>query len=86
MKSLTKYVDQLPGKVIFQIIQDHELLEKQNFIGECSLRTHAENLLKLFGISDSTVLLWMDRLAMECYRNYAKKYIVSNDLKNLYKE
>ena len=57
-----------------QIIYDHDAFERNGFIGDCELRTQAEHLMKLFNDS-SHIVMWMERLAFEAYRYFARRYI-----------
>ncbi len=71
----TKFVETLSDDVLHQMIADHEIFSIQGFIGECELRNQAEKFLYQFGIPDTNIVLWMDRLMFDVYRNFAMRYI-----------
>lgn len=71
----TKFVETLSDAVLYQMIADHEIFSIQGFIGECELRNQAEKFLYQFGIPDTNIVLWMDRLMFDVYRNFAMRYI-----------
>ena len=57
-----------------QLIRDHDALERDGFIGESELRSRAEELMHQFGDAGH-IVMWMERLAFEAYRFYARRYI-----------
>lgn len=69
---LREYVATLDEETCQQIIKDQEQFERDGFIGDCALRTHADiikdDVLKAVG---TNITLWMDRLVFEVYRRYA---------------
>lgn len=71
----TKFVESLSDAVLYRMIADHEIFSQQGFIGECELRNQAEKFLYQFGIPDTSIVFWMDRLIFDVYRNFAIRYI-----------
>ena len=71
----TKFVESLSDDVLRQMIADHEIFSQQGSIGDCELRNQTENFLHQFGISDTHIVVWMDRLMFDVYRNFAMRYI-----------
>lgn len=71
----TKFVESLSDDILHQMIADHEIFSIQGFIGDCELRNQAEKFLYQFGIPDTNIVLWMDRLMFDVYRNFAMRYI-----------
>jgi hypothetical protein len=53
------------------IIQSYEQYEQDGFIGGEPIRTYARKFVESLGIThDYQITLWMEKLAMECYRYY----------------
>lgn len=71
----TKFVETLSDDILHQMIADHEIFSIQGFIGDCELRNQAEKFLYQFGIPDTNIVLWMDRLMFDVFRNFAMRYI-----------
>lgn len=71
----TKFVESLSDDVLRQMIVDHEIFIQQGFIGDCELRNQAEKFLYQFGIPDTNIVLWMNRLMFDVFRNFAMRYI-----------
>ena len=57
-----------------QLIRDHEQLEKDAMIGDCLLRSLASEMKAQFDYSGN-IIIWMERLAFEAYRHFARRYI-----------
>lgn len=80
-----KYVEDLSHEERMQILRDWEELEKHGVIGDCELRKHAKLVQESYKTSAlygflPDLSMWMERLAFEIYRIYAKhwfKYIGS---------
>lgn len=64
-------INKLPLDKLVQIVKDYEKFELDGFIGDCELRRQAES----FRYSDASIVLLMERIAFEVYRNLANKYI-----------
>lgn len=71
MPKTSEYIKQFDEKTLAQFIDDYEQFEKDGFIGECSLRTAAQNLIKDF---DDNIVKWMNLIAFETYRYFSNKY------------
>ena len=71
MPKTSEYIKQFDEKTLAQFIDDYEQFEKDGFIGECSLRTAAQNLIKNF---DDNIVKWMNLIAFETYRYFSNKY------------
>ena len=71
----TKFVESLSDDVLRQMIADHEIFSQQGSIGDCELRNQAEKFLYQYGIPDTNIVLWMNRLMFDVYRNFAMRYI-----------
>ena len=64
-------INKLPLDKLVQIVKDYEKFELDGFIGDCELRHQAE----AFRYSDASIVLLMERIAFEVYRNLANEYI-----------
>jgi hypothetical protein len=64
-----------------QLIRDHDEFERPGMIGDCELRRQAEELMSEFGDAGH-VVLWMERLAFEAYRYYARLWIEKETRRN----
>lgn len=82
MKKLNSalFVDSLNDDVLFQMIADYEVFKQNGMIGDCELRNQTEKFLSQFGIPDTNIVLWMDRLMFDVYRNFAMRYVESTKL------
>jgi hypothetical protein len=75
MKPLTqRFVESLSEEDKLKIIKDYERFERDGMIGDSSIRSFAEAFMKEIEV-DSNVVMWMERLAFECYRHFAGKHI-----------
>ena len=74
MSKVGEYIKQFDEKTLAQFIDDYEQFEKDGFIGECSLRTAAQNLIKEFGAEQHNIAKWMELIAFETYRYFSNKY------------
>ena len=71
----TKFVESLSDDVLRQMIADHEIFSIKGMIGDCELRNQTEKFLYQYGIPDTNVVMWMDRLMFDVFRNFAMRYI-----------
>lgn len=58
---------------IRELISNFEEFESIGMIGECKLRTLTESM----PLGHNHVTMYMNLLAMECYRYFANKYLTS---------
>lgn len=71
----TKFVESISDDVLRQMIVDHEIFSIKGMIGDCELRNQTEKFLYQYGIPDTNIVLWMNRLMFDVYRNFAMRYI-----------
>lgn len=71
----TKFVESLSDDVLRQMIVDHEIFSIKGMIGDCELRNQTEKFLCQCGIANTNIVLWMDRLMFDVFRNFAMRYI-----------
>ena len=71
----TKFVESLSDDVLRQMIADHEIFSQKGSIGDCELRDQTEKFLHQFGIPDTNIVLWMDRIMFDVFRNVGMRYI-----------
>ena len=69
-----KFVEDLNDDTRILILEDYEKFRRDGMIGDCVLRSTTEQMMSMLK-SDSHVILWMEQLAMACYRYYGQKYI-----------
>jgi hypothetical protein len=75
MKTLSqRFIESLSEQEMISIIEGYEQFEKDGIIGDEPIRVFAVAFMKEIEV-DSNVVVWMERLAFECYRHFAKKYI-----------
>lgn len=70
MRNTQTIINELPDFEINEIINDFEKFERDGFIGDCKLRSIAESLPG----GREHITLFMNMLAMECYRFFADKH------------
>jgi len=70
---LRQYVLNLSFDDLLKIIKDFEQLERDGFIDDCNLRKAAQDFRDKYGLPGSQIILWMDRIAHDCYRIIAEK-------------
>lgn len=73
MVELRKRVEGLTTSELWELTRDYETLETKGAIGECKLRTMAEQLGRDLG-SGHNVVMWMRELAFEAFRLLAYSY------------
>ena len=56
-------------------IENYETLEKDGAIGDCPLRTAAEDWEKTTLDKSTSVVLWMHTIAHYAYKKFAHKYL-----------
>lgn len=70
------FVETMSDTDKLQCIQDWEYFEQHGAIGDCVLRDQTAEFQKYVNIEeDMHVVLWMDKVAMACYKYYAQLYI-----------
>jgi hypothetical protein len=67
------YIEKLSFKYIKEILSNYNELETNAAIGDCLLRSLTEQMLYENGIEHASIIIWMDRVANECYRLMAEK-------------
>ncbi len=72
---LREYVHKLSDDQKLEIIANFEEFETKGMIGECKLRFYANDFIKSIGAEQAMITVWMQYLAFECYRYFAKKHI-----------
>lgn len=72
MSKLREYVEEvLHDDERHAIIESYEQYERDGFIGDAPVRNHARAFIVSLGIVGyDHITLWMEKLAMECYRHY----------------
>ena len=82
MRTITEqWVYSLPDSQRMQLVFDHQQFERDGMIGDCELRRQAEKFMSDFGDAGH-VVLWMERLAFEAYRYYARLWIEKETRRN----
>ena len=76
MTAIREYVQGLTDDEKVAIIDSFEEFETNGAIGDEPVRLHARALLTRLGASEATVVVWMQHLAFECYRYFARQYLV----------
>jgi|GEM_PF-6383482 len=75
--TLREAVAALPIDDVVDIVQSWERYEEQGMIGDEGVRVATRRLLREIGISaqssDSSIAMWMDRVAFEYYRRLARE-------------
>jgi hypothetical protein len=71
MNKVREHVATLSDEVKRQLIENFEAFERDGFIGDEPLREHAREVMTMLG-TDQAVVVWMNMLAFECYRHFAK--------------
>lgn len=74
-----KIVNGLTDEQRLRIIADHKNFERDGFIGECLLRSTAEQIADNFGGHAGNGPLWMEAVANAAYRNFAERFIANAD-------
>lgn len=77
---IEQYVDNLDDSEKVLIINGYEALTTDGFIGDDPIRLHAKAVIEQMGFGESNIMLWMNQLAFECYRNFGKRYIYCKSL------
>lgn len=72
--SWDEFIDSIDNSGMIKIITDYEQLQKDSHIGECYLRSKAEEWERI--IEYSNVVLIMRDLAFEAYKRFAMRYFV----------
>ena len=72
---LREYVHGLTDDNRREIMDAYDRYERYGYTGESALRIHTRNVMGEIGCSGSKSTIWMDRLAAECWRFYANKYM-----------
>jgi hypothetical protein len=74
-KTIKEYVETLNDEVILKIIKDYEQFESEGAIGDCALRSNAQEVGFNLGIGDHMIVCTMEKLTFECYRHFAHRMI-----------
>jgi hypothetical protein len=75
--SIRKLVQELSQEQINEIFDNYATFEKEGTVGFCFLCNLADCYLEECGIPKHNVVLWMDCIAVECYRRVAIEAIDS---------
>lgn len=70
---IRRYTENLSFEDLKEIISNFQEFEKNLVIGDCLLRSLTEKIVNDNGISDQTLILWMEILTHDCYRIIAEK-------------
>jgi len=73
MKTWQDFVDEISDSDMHIIIADHNKLAKDGFIGDCLLRTKAEEWIKLVGFNIGVLLVMLD-IVFYAYKRFAEYY------------
>jgi hypothetical protein len=75
MKTLQERIQALSTDELREIIRNYEQFEEDGSIGDCLLRSIAEGIKEDLGcISGFPVVLWMEKVAFEAYREAFHRY------------
>lgn len=74
-KTIKEYVETLNDEVLIEILRDYEQFEAEGAIGDCALRSNAQEVGFNLGIGDHMIVFTMEKLAFECYRHFANRVI-----------
>lgn len=76
MNKVREYVENFDDEEKMLLINGWEEFERKGGIEDGPLRLHTEFFMKELGIKgDAQFFLWMERIAFEAYRYFARKYI-----------
>ena len=73
MTTLQEKIQGLSTVDLKELISDYEQFEREASIGDCLLRSIAENIQEHLGISGLPAVLWMEKVAFEAYRERCKR-------------
>lgn len=79
MTVVRRIVDALSDEQRLQIIADHKRFERDGFIGDCLLRSTAQQIADTFGGFAGNAATWMEQVANAAYRNFAERFISAMD-------
>ena len=74
-----RIVNGLTDEQRLQIIADHKNFERDGFIGDCLLRSTAQQIADTFGGFGGSAPIWMEQVANAAYRNFAERFIANAD-------
>lgn len=74
MNDFEKMTSKLTFKEMIEIIKNYDHLEKYGCVGDCLLRTKAEEYYKT-NENNLSIILIMHNIVFKCYERLAKKYI-----------
>jgi len=75
MKTIQEKIQELSTDELRELISNYEQFEREASIGDCPLRFIAEGVKEDLGvISGFPVVLWMEKVAFETYREAFKRY------------
>ncbi len=84
MNNLREYVQQLTDDEKIKIINGHEQLERDGFIGDEPIRIHTEQFLATHDVYNALIPVWMNMMAFECHRHFSMLAINTLILNDLY--
>lgn len=68
---IKEFVQQIPAEEIREIHANHTAFARDGYIGECPLRTRAQQLMDEVGANGSGITIWMRELVTEIWRQHA---------------
>lgn len=74
MISWVDFVASISEDELKSVISDYERLATDGVIGECTLRSLARRWTNNIGVN-AGVTIWMDRVAFEAYKHFARRYL-----------
>ena len=73
MTTLQEKIQGLSTVELKELISNYEQFERESSIGGCLLRSIAEDIQGHLGISGLPIVLWMEKVAFEAYRERCKR-------------
>jgi hypothetical protein len=78
MSYIKDFVESASDSDLWLIIKDYEQFEQDGVIGDCFLRTTANNLIEQVSVPSHNAVMVMERLAFEASMKFTRKYISSS--------
>lgn len=79
MKSWDGFIADITNKEFFQMIKENKQFELEGSIGDCLLRSKAEEYEKMLGWNLSVTIV-MRNLVYEGYKRFAEKYFETGEI------
>jgi hypothetical protein len=74
MNLIEAKVQQWSDDTLKKMVADYEQFERDGAIGQCALRDAAESCCE--GFDWTAPVLWMERIAFECYRELYRRTLL----------